>query len=178
MLKNLIVTLISDDKPGIVESIARVIAAYDGNWLESQLAHLAGKFAGVIRVQIKENRQSELVAALEQLSQQQIRVFVDESSDVPNSKSAITLSFHATGPDRPGIVREISGALAQYQINLEKLDTRLSSMPYSGEPLFEAEGIMAIPNSLERHQLAEHLDRIANELAMDIVLRNGEDLTE
>lgn len=178
MLKNLIVTLISDDKPGIVESIARVIAAYDGNWLESQLAHLAGKFAGVIRVQIDAARQSELVAALEQLSQQQIRVFIDESSDVLGRTSATTLSFHATGPDRPGIVREISGALAHYQINLEKLDTHLSSMPYSGEPLFEAEGVMAVPVTLDRHELAEHLDHIANELAMDIVLSNSEGLAE
>lgn len=172
MLKNLILTLISDDKPGIVEIISRVIANHEGNWLDSQLAHLGGKFAGVIRVQIDEAQQQQLASGLEKLESQSIKVFIDECVQEETAPAEIkTLSFIATGPDRPGIVREISSALAHYRINLEKLDTRLSSMPYSGEPLFEAEGIMAIPADLNRSELDERLDTIANELAMDIVLR-------
>ncbi|WP_185231574.1 glycine cleavage system protein R [Teredinibacter franksiae] len=171
MLKNQIITLLSDDKPGIVESIASVITRHNGNWLESQLAQLGGKFAGVIRVQIEEEKLQALREALEQLSSQQIRVYLDDCSEqTASTANNLTLSFHATGPDRPGIVREISSTLAQYQINLEKLDTRLSSMPYSGDPLFEAEGSMSVPPGLDRHQLEERLDEIANTLAMDISL--------
>ncbi|WP_083608020.1 glycine cleavage system protein R [Teredinibacter haidensis] len=174
MMKNLIVTLISDDKPGIVETVASVIAEHQGNWLESQLAQLAGKFAGVIRVQIDAAHEPALVADLEQLSSKQINVFVDSgSNNSPTPPANEILRFHATGPDRPGIVKEISHALAQYAINVEKLDTRLSSMPYSGEPLFEAEGSMAVPANLDKNELAERLDAIANELAMDISLQDG-----
>ncbi|WP_045860562.1 glycine cleavage system protein R [Teredinibacter purpureus] len=171
MLKNLIVTLISDDKPGIVESVASVITQHHGNWLESQLAKLAGKFAGVVRIQVDASNEAALAAALNEMSNQRMTVLVDECNETTASADTNqTLHFHATGPDRPGIVKEISSALALYQINLEKLDTRLSSMPYSGDPLFEAEGIMAVPTSLNRSDLTEKLDDIADELAMDIVL--------
>jgi len=174
MLKNLILTLISDDKPGIVEIISRVIADHGGNWLDSQLAHLGGKFAGVIRVQIHTDQEQQLTAGLQKLNERAIKVFIDECPTAETlADRAKTLSFLATGPDRPGIVREISSALAHYRINVEKLDTRLSSMPYSGEPLFEAEGVMAIPSDLNRNELDERLDYIANELAMDIVLRES-----
>ena len=38
----LVLTVLGDDRPGLVESIAQVIAIYDGNWLESRMARLAG----------------------------------------------------------------------------------------------------------------------------------------
>jgi len=171
MLKNLIITLLSDDKPGVVESIAEAVSRCNGNWLESQLAQLGGKFAGVIRVQLEDTQQATLTEQLHLLAHKGIRVFVDECSDTDKTQnSGQILAFRATGPDRPGIVREISSALAHYQINVERLDTRLSSMPYSGDPLFEAEGSMSIPASLDYNELTEKLDSIANELAMDITI--------
>ncbi|SMF34696.1 Glycine cleavage system regulatory protein [Alteromonadaceae bacterium Bs31] len=167
MIKNIIITLISDDKPGVVEAVAKTISEHQGNWLESQLAKLAGKFAGVIRVQLDEAQLDALEHGLSSLKDINVQLHEDRSS-AEQTTSIRILSFHATGPDRPGIVREISAALAQYSINLEKLDTRLSSMPYSGDPLFEAEGLMAVPEQIDKNELAERFDQIADELAMDI----------
>lgn len=173
MNTHLILTVMSDDKPGVVEALAKVIAEHNGNWLESQLAHLAGKFAGVVQIQINEDHESDVIASLEGLKAQQIRVFVDHSAaSGRTSTSEQTLLFHAVGPDRPGIVREVAHTLAHYGINMEKLDTRLSSMPYSGEPLFEAEGTLTLPAEFDRAALEERLDDIANALAMDISLKS------
>jgi len=169
MLKNLVITLISEDHPGIVESISSVIASHGGNWLESQLAHLAGKFAGVVRVQVETVNHDALKQQLESMANIHIQVFED-TGETRGKSSGKLLKFIASGPDRPGIVHEISSALAEYQINLEKLDTRVSSMPYSGEPLFEAEGKMLAPSELEPGELAERFDAVANTLAMDISL--------
>lgn len=171
MLKILVISLLCDDRPGIVESLANAIADHQGNWLESQLAQLAGKFAGVVRVQISEDQEAALRSALNQLGERKIQIFIEEDREAQSTHSGCRrLSFRATGPDRPGIVREISHALAQYDINLEKLDTQLSSMAYSGDPLFEAWGVMAVPSALGYNDLADRLDEVANELAMDIVL--------
>lgn len=175
MHSTLILTLMSDDKPGVVEAVANAIAAHNGNWLESQLAHLAGKFAGVVQVQIPSEAQEALVSTLEALRDtHRIRVFIDQVEASAQGANKNTLYFHAIGPDRPGIVREVAHTLADYGINMEKLDTRLSSMPYSGEPLFEAEGTLTLPDDLNRAALEERLDDIANTLAMDITLKNSE----
>ena len=48
----LVLTVIADDKPGIVEKLSSVIADHHGNWLESRMAQMAGKFAGILRISI------------------------------------------------------------------------------------------------------------------------------
>lgn len=171
MNTSLILTVISEDKPGVVEHIARVVSDCNGNWLESRLSQLAGKFAGVIRIQVEEEHQESLINSLRGLRSQQINIIVDsyETSNVKEPFGA-KVSFHAVGPDRPGIIKEFSTAFVNKNINVEELNTSLSSMPYSGDPLFEAEGTLATHTPLDIDDLREILDDIANELAMDISL--------
>jgi len=54
-----VLTLIGPDRPGLVESVAARVAAHGGNWLESRMAHLAGQFAGILRVEVPAERLSE-----------------------------------------------------------------------------------------------------------------------
>ena len=49
-MTDLVLTLIGPDRPGLVEAVAEVVAAHGGNWLESRMARLAGKFAGILRI--------------------------------------------------------------------------------------------------------------------------------
>ena len=44
----LILTAIGDDRPGLVGELSAAISAHQGNWLESSMSRLAGKFAGDI----------------------------------------------------------------------------------------------------------------------------------
>jgi glycine cleavage system regulatory protein len=46
----LVLTLIGDDRPDLVQSVSRVVATHGGSWQESQMARLAGKFAGILGV--------------------------------------------------------------------------------------------------------------------------------
>ena len=51
-MDHLVLTIIAADKPGLVERIAQNIASHGGNWLESRMAHMAGQFAGILRVSV------------------------------------------------------------------------------------------------------------------------------
>ncbi len=171
MNTSLILTVISEDKPGVIEHIARVVNECHGNWLESRLSQLAGKFAGVIRIQVATEQQETLIDSLRELRSQHISIIVD-SCETSNAQPQLSakIRFHAVGPDRPGIIKEFSKAFVNKNINVETLNTSLSSMAYSGEPLFEAEGTLATLSQVDIDDLREVLDDIANELAMDISL--------
>ena len=52
MTTPLVITVISADKPGLVESLAQTISRHGGNWLESRMARMAGQFAGIVRVDV------------------------------------------------------------------------------------------------------------------------------
>ena len=53
-----------DDLPGLVELVAGVIAAHGGNWLESRMSHLGGKFAGILRAELPPDKVQSALAAL------------------------------------------------------------------------------------------------------------------
>ena len=49
----LTLTIISDDRPGVIEKVATIVASHGGNWLESNMSRLAGKFAGILLVNVE-----------------------------------------------------------------------------------------------------------------------------
>jgi glycine cleavage system regulatory protein len=61
----LVLTVIGDDKPGLVEMLADTIARHSGNWLESNMSKLAGKFAGILRIGVDEQHVDNLITALD-----------------------------------------------------------------------------------------------------------------
>ena len=49
MARALVLTVIGEDRPGLVEALADLIDRHEGSWDESRMARLAGHFAGVAR---------------------------------------------------------------------------------------------------------------------------------
>lgn len=168
MDKHLILTVSSDDKPGVIKQIAQIVSDHNGNWLESKLTQLAGRFAGIIRITVKADAVPDLEKALRKLTHGNIHVQLKELTTSNNKESTRHAQFIAIGPDRQGIVLEITQALTKYGINVKELNTHCSSMPYSGDPLFEAEGTLSLPTETEWDQLIDQLDVIADILGIDL----------
>ncbi len=170
----LVLTIISDDKPGVVETLSQTIAEHHGNWLESRLTHLAGKFAGILRVNVDQANQAPLQAALLALDSQGIQAVVTQATESQTDGNQAdpnqTIRFSLVGADRQGIVKEIAQAFSSHSINVDELDTSCSSMPWSGEPMFTAQGLLSIPANVDVDELSDQLDEIADELGVDIEL--------
>ena len=101
----LVLTLIGNDQPGLVESLAQIVARHQGNWLESNMSRLAGKFAGILRVSVEEDQAEALVAALDALSPR-LKLIVERSAQAEAEKPQRTLRLSLVGNDRPGIIRD------------------------------------------------------------------------
>ena len=172
MNNQLILTVISDDKPGIVEQLAQTISTHQGNWLESRMSHLAGKFAGILQVAVAETNKAALREALTALGGKGFKIIVEDALAVTPTECR-QFSFTVVGSDRPGIVREIAQAFSVRHINMGELETSCSSMPWSGEPMFEACGTIEVPKSVNLNDLYDELDKIADELAVDIRLESS-----
>lgn len=171
MQTQLVLTIISDDKPGVVELLAQAITHHQGNWLESRMAHLAGKFAGILQIAVDSESEAALREALGNLADQGLKIVVESANETlkPGGKE---FQFSVVGNDRPGIVFEIAQAFASRHINMSELETACSSMPWSGEPMFEATGLIQVPKSVNMDELYEQLDTIADELAVDVRLES------
>lgn len=170
-MDQLVLTVLAQDKAGQVERIANCVAEHQGNWLESRMARMAGQFAGILRVEVPGANRPALIGALEHLGELGIRVLVEPSS-VPSPTAWKLVTLTLTANDRPGIVRDISRALAAQGVNVEQLSTEVSPAPMSSELLFRAEAQLGVPEALGLDSLQTALEGLADELMVDLQLRS------
>jgi glycine cleavage system regulatory protein len=171
-----VLTVLGDDKPGIVERLADHILAAGANWEESRMARLAGKFAGLLRVNVDADRAGALAASLRALDAYGLTVAVEPSADSPADVFR-TMSLELVGNDHPGIVRDISRVLAQQHVNIEELETDVTSAPMSGEALFRARALVRIPATVTVDVLTRVLEALAGELMVDLAVEQPEPTT-
>jgi glycine cleavage system regulatory protein len=167
MTTNLVLTVIGDDKPGLVEALSRAIASNSGNWLESSMSQLAGKFAGILRVSVADTEAEKLIAALQNLSPD-LKLLIERAAADGAGDSSLSVALNLVANDRPGIIREISRALAGLSINVENLSTRCVSAPMSGETLFKAEALLKVPAGFKLERLQLELEDLADDLIVEI----------
>ena len=169
-MTDLVLTLIGADRPGLVEAVADVVASHGGNWLESRMAHLAGKFAGILRVEVPAEKASAVLSALADLEAQGLKVMGEPAQASGIAAPGRTLDLDLCGLDRPGIVREISQLLAKSGANVEELATDRTSAAMSGEMLFAAKARVRLPPSGDLATLRAALERLASDLMVEIKL--------
>ncbi len=162
----LVMAVIGPDRTGLVESVARLVAAHGGNWLESRMCRLGGEFAGIVRVSVPAAQRQSLEAALNQLAGLTIVVRGDEAT--PHATPATLVSLEVVGQDRPGIVREITRALSEQGINVEELATECGSAPMSGEQLFQARAKILVPAGVELDHLRRTLESVLAGLTLEL----------
>ena len=170
MQRSLVMTVIGRDRPGLVESVASLVAAHGGNWLESRMSRLGGQFAGILRVEVPGDNEPALVAALKQLDSQGLTVVVHPDQPGPLPASPRQSLLEIVGQDRPGIVREISHALASFGVNVEELHTECLSAAMSGETLFKARARLSLPETCSTAEVRQKLERIAEDLIVEFSL--------
>ncbi|MCR1783327.1 amino acid-binding protein [Nocardioides carbamazepini] len=167
-------TCIGDDRPGLVSDLSAPIRAHGASWNRSQMARLGGKFAGILLLDVPDAKADALVAALTALKEVGLLVTL-ERTDVPADEPALRINLELLGADRPGIVAEISGALAGRGVSIEELVTDVRAAPMAGGHLFEAKAVLGAPSTTSTHDLRSMLEAIADELMVEINLSNAED---
>ena len=171
MQSTLVMTVIGPDRPGLVESIARLVTSHGGNWLESRMARLGGQFAGILRVDVPADKAAELARALQALAGKGVNVVIHPDRAASTSPDAELRLIELIGQDRPGIVQQITHALASHGVNVEELETECVLAAMSGETLFKAKAKVMVPTGCDLGALKLDLERIAADLIVEITFQ-------
>ena len=171
---SIVMTVMAEDKPGLVDAIASLVAEHAGNWLESRMSHLGGRFAGILRVEIPQEKHQAFLKATQQLQSKGWTIVAHSDHPSPVSSDSKEMVLEIVGQDRPGIVREISHALGHHKVNIEDLHTETSSAPMTGDTLFHARASVRVPPTCSTRQLRETLEKIAADLMVDLSFRETE----
>jgi glycine cleavage system regulatory protein len=182
MAKTLVLTFIATDRPGLVERLSEIVAAEGGNWLESRMAHLAEKFAGIATVEIPEKKISALQKALSALEPEGFHITVEQAGQpaatpgkapaaAPPPSEGALYHLDLVGPDQPGILRDITHCLAERGVSVEDMETDIREAPMSGGLMFYAEAKVRVPAGLTGAELRGALEALAGSLMVDVTLR-------
>ncbi len=164
----LVLTVIGDDRVGLVEALADTVSAHGGNWEHSQMAELAGKFAGIVVVTVPADRATDLTGALRALDGL-LEVSAHPGTDpAADQRSWPQLTLDLIGNDRPGIVHEVSAVLSRHGLSIEAITTDARDAPMAGGMIFEAHVVARLPPSSEPAAVRADLEKLATELMVDI----------
>lgn len=165
-MTSIALTMIGDDRAGLVSALSAVLAEHDGNWLESRMARLAGKFAGIALVDVPDERRDSFEAALAALAGDGLQVTASATTAVEPTGDVIVLQV--VGNDRPGIVAQVTQALAALGASIDELTTAVTEAPMAGGLLFQADATVRLPEGIEQADVRAALEPLAGELMVDL----------
>lgn len=166
MKSRVILSAAGSDRPGLTRALAEAVLAAGGNWLESHLSRLGGKYVGSVLVEIDAEELPGFEQAIRGVDAVGLQVALVPAGDEPQSGGAM-LSLELVGQDRPGIVREVTGVLAGLDVNIEDFATRTENGAWSGERLFRANARLSIPAGVTSDEVQTALEAISGEIMVD-----------
>ena len=170
----LVLTVVGKDRTGLIRSLSRHVADHGGNWLESRMCRLGGEFAGILRIHVPKDEEPSLAKALHDLKADGLTVIIRHDEAVRAEGPTKSASLNLVGQDRPGILYQLSAALARQNINVEELETECASAPMSGEMIFQARAKLQIPESCSLAELRNELEEIGSELMVEISVASSQ----
>ena len=166
MQQQYVITFAGADRTGLVETLADLVKAHGGDWQQSELTRLGGAFAGVILVSVSSAGFKALDQAVQTDSNTNLSIHLTRAAAEPHIEPNLRLTL--TGPDRPGIVYEITHELAELQINILHFSSHVQSGAWSGEALFIADLETRAPADLDLDKLRDRLDAIEEKMTLEI----------
>src|SRR5210317_1197500 len=103
----IVLTVVADDKPGIVEDLSDALATHDGNWTESSMMTLAGKFAGILLAEVPEARADSFLRVLDSLEAGGLQIVAQRSDSPAHPPGGKEFTIELVVQDHPGIVHDI-----------------------------------------------------------------------
>ncbi|WEK14357.1 MAG: amino acid-binding ACT protein [Candidatus Microbacterium phytovorans] len=165
-MTHLVLSVVGDDRTGLVSALADAVAAHGGNWERSELAELAGAFAGIVLVSVPDARAAELTEALRGLDGL-LRVTTHTGTPA-TSPSGRSLTFTVLGNDRPGIVRDVTTAISAHALSIDGFTSRTLEAPMAGGTLFEATVTVRMSEHADEAPVITALERLADEIQVDL----------
>jgi glycine cleavage system transcriptional repressor len=166
-IRHMVLTAVGPDRTGLVKQVSSIIHQAGANLEDSRMAVLAGEFALIVLF----SGTDEALARIQQ------------ESALLERELGFNLSFRltrpreghdrrrylldVTGPDQPGIVHRVSEVLAEQQVNVGSLESRLRHAAFSGTPLFQLTAELELPDPGNIAELRGKIEAACDALQLD-----------
>ncbi len=171
-MQHMVITVLGDDRAGLVDALSGAITRNGGNWERSEMIELAGKFAGVVLVKVAPSNAATLKAELDQIEASGLlTIEIAPAGPTDTSSTPNRYAVQVTGQDHPGIVHELSHALATSNCSIDELSSEVVPAPMGGE-MFVAQAVVGTPETMSLRDVQELLENVASDLMVDVDVKS------
>ncbi len=118
-------TLVGEDRPGIVAGVTDALYRRQWNLGEASMIRLGGNFTIMMMV----SGDGDLYAELKQVAvDMKLRIHVDPIVGMLHQHVAPNIQVRVAGADRAGIVAQVTGALAEAGFNILELESDVAGL--------------------------------------------------
>ena len=169
------ISSIGTDRPGIVADLSELVYECGCNLEDSSSTILENQFAHLMVVSSSDaEAEKQLSAGCKRLEwEKKLTVFFSALEGVTWKKIRGEGSWRelkAIGVDKAGIVCRVTRLLAEYGMNIERMETSTEPSADTGTPIFHMRVLLWGPADLEEESLQQALDELGNRLVIDISL--------
>jgi glycine cleavage system transcriptional repressor len=163
--RQMVLSAVGPDRPGLVRGIAALIHDAGGNLEDSRMAILAGDFAQIVLFSADDAAIAAMQAKLAGLERELgLEIRVKPATPAGPPRSVTLMELDVTGVDRPGIVHKVGAVLAEMDVNVASLESHLSTAAFHGTPMFSLRAELQLPAGADPETLHDQLDRVCREL--------------
>lgn len=170
MNTSIVLTILADDQPGIIQAVSSVLNKFGGSWTQSSMSSLAGQFAGILLATVPTENSIACQEELQGLESRGLHVIAHIGKQATATEQTHECILDLVGNDRQGIVHEITTVLANHNVNVRDLETVVEAASMGGGELFRARAELLVPMSADIDLLENELEELANDLMVNISL--------
>jgi len=171
MKKYLVITVLTEDRPGITNKLTSTATESNCNILDSRMAALGSEFAismllsGKAEFLVKfENKLKNLEQELGLLTQTK---YTEPAEDHHN---LLPYSVQVTSLDAPGIIKDISTFFSNQSINIENMHSESYKAPHTAAPMLAVKMVVNIPESIKISDIREQFMDYCDDLSLDATI--------
>lgn len=174
MSHSLVISAVGEDRPGIVDSLSKLILDNGANIVDSRMLGLGGEFAVILMIIGDDEAIAAVETALTKLEQElNLKLIVKRTvaRRVPEGTSSCHVEVVAL--DHPGIVYSLANFFSTRQINIDNLHTDCYSAAHTGTPMFSLEMDITIPDDTPFGELRDQFIVYCEQLNLDAKMEQG-----
>ena len=164
-MKNIIISAIGSDHPGIVSKLSGIINSHGGNIEESRMTILGSDFVVVMLISLDPKWKESLLVSLHSIKELSIITKETESKSLIKGDHC---SIALNGADNEGIVNVLANYFAEKSVNIRDMNTHISNAPITGTPLFNLKALIETPKNFDIKKIKTDLNKMGEKLGVEI----------
>lgn len=171
MSKQLVISALGKDRPGIVDTLSKIIMDCGCSISDSRMAVLCGEFSVMLAVSGNWNTLAKLESALPALEKKlEMTIVSRQSEPEPKSDPGLPYAADVVSMDHPGIVYHLAHFFSDRKINIQELSTTSYSAAHTGTPMFSVHMEIGVPSEISIADLRDSFMDFCDELNLDAVI--------